>query len=135
MKVVIDTNVIISAFLFGGTPRIILESAFEGTIQAFITDEMIEELETVLRRSKFGLKRRIIQNYLNEVSNLAKWIEPKNKHNVIKQDPDDNKILDCAIEAKTDFIITGDNHLLAIQEYEGIIIINPKDFREKYLAE
>ena len=134
MKVVLDTNVVVSAILFGGTPRIILEAAFEGAIQAFISDQMIEELESVLTRPRFGLNKRIVQNIINEITNIAEWIEPKRSCKIIKDDPSDDMMLDCAIEAKVDCIVTGDNHLLALNEFEGIAIVTPKVFQQTYLA-
>jgi putative PIN family toxin of toxin-antitoxin system len=133
MKVILDTNVVISAILFGGTPKLILNSALEGTIEAYITDAMLEELETVLRRPKFGLPRHIVQSILNEIANIATWIEPQEKSEIVKSDPDDNIIIDCAIAAEAEFLITGDKHLLELQEYKGIKIITTKDFLQEHL--
>jgi len=55
-------------------------------------------------------------------------VEPKEKFNTIKDDPSDNKIIECAKEGKSDFIITNDNHLLKLKEFEGIRIVTPKEF-------
>jgi putative PIN family toxin of toxin-antitoxin system len=80
------------------------------------------------------MNKRIIQTIILEISNIAEWIEPTKSHKIVKEDPDDTMILDCAIDAKVDFIITGDMHLLELEEYEGIRFARPNDFLQNFLA-
>ena len=128
LKVVLDTNVLLSAILFGGKPRQILEAAFEGSIQIYVSQAMINELEGVLHRPKFGLNSQISQSIASEIAAIAEWIEPTRHYAIIQEDPADNDILDCAIEASADYLVTGDNHLLKLVECNGVQIVNPDKF-------
>jgi hypothetical protein len=128
LKVVLDTNVLLSAILFGGKPRQILEAAFEGSIRTFVSQAMINELQSVLDRPKFGFTSQISQSIVSEIASIAEWIEPTRHHAIVKEDPADNDILDCAIEAKADYLVTGDNHLLRQVECSGVEIVNPDKF-------
>src|SRR3989344_2043204 len=78
----------------------------------------------------FGDSSKIMemQRTVEEIITLSKIVEPKSKLDIIKEDPDDNKILECAVEGKVDYIISQDKHLLDIKEYKEIKIITPKDF-------
>jgi putative PIN family toxin of toxin-antitoxin system len=128
LKVVLDTNVLLSAILFGGKPRQILEAAFEGSIRTFVSQAMIDELQNVLDRPKFGFTSQISQSIVSEIASIAEWIKPTRHHAIVKEDPSDNDILDCAIEAKADYLVTGDNHLLRQVECSGVEIVNPDKF-------
>lgn len=64
---------------------------------------------------------------------ISELVEPKIKINIIKDDPDDNKILECAVEGKVNYIVSGDKHLLRVRAYQGIKIITPREFMDKFL--
>ena len=130
IPIVLDTNVILSAILFGGKPRQILEMALHGSIQIYLSEPLVEELSSVLRRPKFHYNAEAVQIIISELIGIAKWVEPAQQISIIDEDPDDNRVLECAKEAKAQFLITGDNHLLNIKEYSGIRIINPGRFLE-----
>jgi putative PIN family toxin of toxin-antitoxin system len=130
LRVVIDTNVVLSALLFGGKPRKVLEAAFEGNIQLYTSGVLLTELERVLGREKFGFSPRFIQNILVEITNISEWTETNQSMTIIKEDPTDNRIIECAIEAEAHYIITGDNHLLRLEQIEGIKIVNPDKMLE-----
>ena len=112
MIVVLDTNVILSAVMFGGKPRQILEAALSGTVRLFVSEPLVAELQTVLQRPKFGVGAQFVQTVISELAAIAEWIEPTEHFEVVKDDPSDNRFIDCAVAAKADYLITGDNHLL-----------------------
>lgn len=128
MKVVLDTNIFVSAILFGGKPRRILESAFERKFDICVSEAMLRELEGVLRRLKFGLDPEIVRTVMIEIRDIAEWIVPVKRHFAVKNDPDDDMIIDCAVAAEADYIVTGDAHLLALKKFGRIILLNPEDF-------
>ena len=130
VKVVLDTNVVLSAILFGGKPRQILEAALGGTIRICISGPTIGELEKVLQRPKFGFSSQMVQTIISEITAIAEWIEPQEHRGLVKDDPEDNMFLDCAIEGKVDYLISGDHHLLSIGKCEGVQLINPDGFIE-----
>ena len=128
MIVVLDTNVVLSAILFGGKPRQVLEAALSGTIQLFVSEPMVEELQTVLQRPKFGVGARFVQTVISEVTAIAEWVEPKEQSEVVKDDPADNRFIDCAVAAKADYLISGDNHLLKLRQWGKTRIVKVEDF-------
>ena len=133
-KVVLDTNVLISAILFGGFPRKCLELAIEGEIELYISKEIIREVEGVLSREKFNIAEENLRYIISSLDSIAEFVNPKNKLDIIKKDPQDNKILECAIESEADFIISGDTHLLELSEFQKIKILETADFIKKYFS-
>ena len=128
IKVVLDTNVLISAFVFGGNPRKIFEKAISEKIHLFISEPLLDEIKRVLSRPKFSYSPKAIQTIIHELLLVSDLVTPTKTINLIKSDPDDNKILECAIESKADFIVTGDYHLLDLESYHKIKIISPIKF-------
>jgi len=128
-KIVVDTNILVSASFWKGNPYKIIELAAQGKIKVFSSAEILEEFARVLKRDfKTGeeeIKERI-ENFL-EIINL---VEPKIKIQEVKEDPDDDKVLEVAIEANADCIVSGDKHLLKIKGFKGIKIITAKEFLE-----
>ena len=129
-KVVIDTNVFISSF-FGGIPRKIINYWKRGEIILCLSQEIIEEYIEVLNRLE--LKDE------NEIQNLTKlFAEGYNSIftaktpnlEVIQDDPDDNKFIECAVALDSKIIISGDNHLKNLKKYVDIEIMSPKEFME-----
>ena len=131
LRVVLDTNVLISAILFGGKPRQILEKAIRGEIRLCLSEPILQELSGVLRRSKFDYSAEMIQFILTELTGIADFVNPPGTINVVLEDPEDNRILECAVEAKADYIITGDFHLLKLSRYLNIEVLNVAAFLEK----
>jgi len=131
LKVVLDTNVLISAILFGGRPRQILEKAIRGEIRLCISEPILEELKGVLQRSKFDYSPEMIQVVLTEFTGIADFVNPLKTIDVVLEDPEDNRILECAVEAKANYIVTGDFHLLKLIRYRNIEVLNAVAFLEK----
>jgi putative PIN family toxin of toxin-antitoxin system len=131
IKVVLDTNVLISAILFGGKPRQILEKAIRGEMRLCLSEPILEELKGVLQRSKFDYSPEMIQFILTELTGIADFVNPSEMIDLVLEDPDDNRILECAVEAGANYIITGDIHLLKLSRYRNIEILNAAAFMER----
>ena len=132
LRVVIDTNVFISSF-FGGIPREIINLWKEGEIVLCLSQSIVEEYIEVLNR--LGLKDK------NELFKLIKlFAEGYNsvfaantpELNVVKNDHDDNKFIECAVELESKVIVSGDKHLREVRKYIDIEIISPREFIERF---
>lgn len=136
MNVILDVNVWISALLWGGIPAQILRLAYQGKIIIFISDEIILELETTLRRDKF--KERIekrgysIEYLLSVVKEISRYCSSLSLEVQELRDPKDTIILAAAITAQAQAIITGDLDLLVLIEFNHIPILNPQTFLRQY---
>jgi len=128
MRVVFDTNIIISGLLFSGKQRILLSHVIEHAFELIISHPIIEEINDVICRDKFKVKRELSIITVAELIELAKLVYPTSKVNIVKSDPDDNIIIECAIEGKAQYIITGDSDLLNIQSHEDIRIVDTNTF-------
>ncbi len=133
MKVVLDTNVLISATFWYGEASQIVELARSGQIVCFTSKALLEEYNLVMHSEeiveKTQEKHLAIKSSLIKALELFQVVEPKRKIYFIKDDPDDNKVLECAVEAQADYIVTYDKyHLLKLKKFEGIGIISPPEF-------
>lgn len=126
--VVLDTNIIISAIVFGGKPRDILTLIIEGKFRLAVSEEILSEIRGVLTGKKFRYPPQSAHTILNEIEFLSYLVNPTVKIHKITKDTDDNKFLECAVTAGADFIISGDIHLLKLGTYKNIKIVTPADF-------
>lgn len=130
-KVVIDTNVLVSALLKPeGKERHIYKLALNSEIQLFISQPMTTELARVVDYPKFALNPLEKEIFFKNISRVASFVDPKRQITIIKADPPDNRILECAVESRADYIITGDKHLKSLKHYSGTKIIGPSEFLE-----
>lgn len=128
VKVVLDTNVYISAVLFGRKPEEIRKLSQEGKIELLVSEAIIAEVAEVLRR-KFDWESWQISQIINEIRETTTLVIPNQTLSVIKKDEGDNRVLECAVEGKAQYIISGDkSHLLPLKEYQGIKILSPDQF-------
>jgi len=132
MKVVIDTNIFVSSF-FGGNPRKIIDLWKNDKITLCLSNAILDEYIDVLRR--IGIKDEyelgeLLALFSKGFNILFTTKTPKIK--IIKDDPDDDKFIECAVALKADAIITGDGEVLAIREYMAIKILTPQQFLEIY---
>ena len=132
MNIVIDTNVVISAILFGGTPGKLIDLWKTGRIAPLITEEIMTEYIRVLAYPKFNLTEEEI-NYIiqREILPFFKVVKSVPGSSIIKEDPDDDKFIQCAQAGKAKIIISGDQHLLALKSYKTIEIKTPNQFLEE----
>ena len=131
VRVVIDTNVYISPIFWGGKPRMIIDLARDNKIQVIISEDIEQEILDKLT-TKFGLDSTDAGNVMTDFSTFTKPIKISNRIHVVKDDPDDDKFIECALECGAKFIISGDKHLLRLKNYEGIDIINVSTFLKSY---
>ena len=132
MRIVIDTNVLISGIFFGGFPRKILSAVVGRKITACATTQIINEYEEIVLEMINRKQGHINRAILSPLIKAMKIIEPVT-HIEICRDPDDNKFLECAKDSHALYIVSGDKDLLVIEEYENIQIVTAKDFFDKYL--
>lgn len=126
MKVVLDTNVIVSGLLFGGKPLQIIETVVEGKIEAYTSEGLLKELLEILGE-KFGLPKerlRETEESIRENFNVVKL----GKVVKVARDSDDNVVLEVALESRADYLISGDNDLLVLKSFSSIPILTPGEF-------
>jgi uncharacterized protein len=128
VRVVVDTNVLVSGILSGGIPYKIIELWKNGEIEVCYASKILREYNRVLSYPKFKLPLSVIADLLVFITESGKKIELKTKINVIKEDPFDNVFLSCAVDSNCQFVITGDKHLLNLQEFRNIKIVLPRQF-------
>jgi putative PIN family toxin of toxin-antitoxin system len=137
MKLVLDTNTVISGLFWKGAPRQVLDLARSGTSTLFTSPDLLAELTEVLERQKFSTRLMqgnvSVEELVLGYASLAFTVRPIKIAPVIKIDPDDDKVLACAKTANAEVIVSGDNHLLDLKEYEGIKIMTVKQFLEQYM--
>jgi putative PIN family toxin of toxin-antitoxin system len=112
-RVVLDTNVYISALLFGGLPGDVLDLAFLKSFALIVSPAMLDEREEKLRE-KFGVSGEDAKLVRRRLENVAEVVEPREVLSVISDDPDDDRVLECAVEGGADVIVSGDRHLLKL---------------------
>jgi uncharacterized protein len=127
-RIVLDTNVLISAILFGGLPREVLELVISGEIDCSLSLSILDELRDVLRRPKFGFSVEQSLQVLEELHAVCDVTYPVERIHLLDSDPDDNMILECAIASKAQFIVSGDRHLLDLTQYRGVLIVKPSEY-------
>lgn len=129
MRVVADTNVFISAFMFGGLPGKFLDFALRGKFTLVTSIALLDELDEKLR-GKFAVSERDALAIRLKLEDSASVVHPDFELDVVPDDPDDNRVLECAVAGKAEFIVSGDRHLLRIGSYEGIAILTVRQFME-----
>lgn len=128
ISIVCDTNVLISAIVFGGNPERIILAEEKNEITIFISPAILLEASRILR-VKFNWQEYQIHETISYLGKLCVIIKPSSRINRIRTDPSDNRILECATRAKADYIISGDTrHLLPVKKFRGIPIISPASF-------
>lgn len=138
MRVVIDTNVLVSGLLWRGPPHALLEHARNGLVSVVTSPALLTELDEVLGRAKFEVVLARIETsrerVLAELRQLAEVLEPPALAKPVCRDPDDDVVLALALAARADVIVSGDADLLALQAFEGIPILDPVQAFQQLLA-
>ena len=130
-KIVLDTNILISAFGWKGKPREIYEKVLEKEFELIISKKQIEELERVLNYPKFDFDEDKKARFLAILMETATIVETSDNLKIIEEDPDDNVILESAVESNVSFLVSGDPHLLEIKKFGEVEIISAAEFLEK----
>jgi len=129
-KIVLDTNVLISALGWKGKPKEIFLRTIEGEFELIISSKQLEELKEVMNYPKFSFTEEQKIKFIEIIMSTAKIVETIGNLKVIKEDPDDDIILESEIENNAEYIISGDIHLLKLKEYNKVKILKPAEFLE-----
>lgn len=133
MRVVLDTNVVISSLLFTGIASEIVPLWQKGAITVLLSREILEEYLRVLAYPKFQLSEGEIKGLIEEeLLPFVQIIKPGTRIRIVKRDPSDNKFLECAVAGKADVLISGDKELLAIRHYRQVRVQTPSRFLETF---
>lgn len=125
---VADTNIYVPVFQFGGSLTRVLTLAEEEVVYLFISPPIVEELVGVLG-DKFAWSRDRLADLVDNLLSFTQFIVPRVAVEVCS-DPDDDRVLECALEAGADVIVSGDNDLLRLGSFRGIPIVRPRSFLE-----
>jgi uncharacterized protein len=129
VTVVIDSSVWISALNYGGTPRLALERAYV-TSQIAICNTIVDEIVKALA-DKMRWERQRVQQSLQIYLEDAQYVPVSGAISGVCRDPKDDMVLECAVLARAELVITGDKDLLTLGEYEGIRMLSPRDYLEE----
>jgi putative PIN family toxin of toxin-antitoxin system len=125
---------LISALLFGGPSEQIFLAGLRGEILLLTSIPLLKELEIVLDR-KFKLNIQLLKDIIEEIKEVAEVVEVSSHINAISYPDDDNRVLECAVDGKAEFIVTGDTkHILPLKEFLGIKILSPSEFGKRLPA-
>jgi uncharacterized protein len=111
LRITSDTNVIVSALNFLGNPSRILDLAEAGEIRLAVSDHILNEVNRVLLRPKFGWSRDRVDAAIRQIAGFAAHVEPKQRIDVIADDATDNRILECAATSGSDYLVSGDHRV------------------------
>ena len=127
LRVVADTNIYVSAYNFGGLPGKVLELAQGGQISLFISAPILHELEQVLR-TKFFWPEKEISRLVRNILRFTHLVIPDKRLGVVTDDAADDRILECALQAHAEVIVSGDSHLLKLKSFQTVAIMTARQF-------
>jgi len=131
MRAVLDTNVVVSALIWGGIPFALLEAATDGRIDLITSPVLLAELAEVLNRPHLSAQlqrvRGSVEDALEFYAAFTASVTPASVPRAVLNDPDDNHVIAAAVAGQADIIASGDRHLLSIGIYQGIRILRPAD--------
>jgi putative PIN family toxin of toxin-antitoxin system len=129
LKVVYDTNVIVSAALKEGSlPALLVSLGLEDKVRFFVSPALIREYEKVLERPRLKLGQRRIIDFMEKIKEKAIMVNPTKGLSIVKIDESDNRILECALKGGVDFIITGNKRHFPFEEFRGSKLVTPREF-------
>ena len=132
VRVVADTNIYISALNFAGIPDEILSLARKGELELFISPPILREIEDVLldkfKSSAKSIKKGTCPQATAEIKKFTDLVHPQETFQIIKEDEDDNRVLECAHEAQAHLIISGDHHIRKLKTFQQSKIVSPIEF-------
>ena len=127
MRIVIDTNVVASGVFFGGKPQELLLLAINGNLETYVSKEIVIEYLEIIERLAKKYPDRPKKLPLEPFISSCIQIEPERKISVCR-DIDDNKFLECALESKCFYVVSGDDDLLSLEKFENVEIITVAEF-------
>ncbi len=127
LRVVLDTNVVVSGLLRQkGASAAILNAATSKQFRCYISESLLDEYREVLTRDYLGLDQRRASRFIGDLREVAILVVPRKKV-VVALDPDDDRVMECALEAGADFIVTGNTRDFPAQ-FHGVRVVTPRDF-------
>ena len=133
-RVVADTNVIVNGLNWRGKPHVFLNLARNGQIRLAVSDAILEETGRILQ-DKLGWSPERVAQAREEIRGFAALVSPTETLDAVPGDASDNRILECAVAAQAEVIVSGDSHLLRLGSFNGILIQRPADFLSAFQAE
>lgn len=135
MRVVLDTNIYISGLLVpNGNNGKILRLLERPELVLLVSQAILDELQDKLIE-KFGYATEEAAGVIRDFSEMSEMVRPTSLVDAVKQDPDDNRILECALDGGADVIVSGDKkHMLALGEFRGMPILSPAEFLSRYYS-
>jgi len=133
MRIVLDTNVLISGVFFSGLPGQILQAWHSQQFQLFVSVEILEEYFSVAERLTNQYSGVEYEDILSLIVQNAELVQVTDLPEPVCEDPDDDKFLSCALASNTNIIVSGDSHLLQVSGYRGIHVLTPKAFVSEFL--
>ncbi|MBI4159895.1 putative toxin-antitoxin system toxin component, PIN family [Candidatus Wolfebacteria bacterium] len=127
IRAVLDTNVFISSLFWRGVPYQIVQKGLGGSFLIVTSLEILEEIGETLRR-KFRFPAEDTRAFLGIITVNSHLAEPQDKVEVVRADPPDNKIIECAVAGRAHFIVSGDRHLLDLRKHGGAKIVTAREF-------
>ena len=132
MRVVLDTNVVMSAIFFGGDPKAIVRAAVSKRVELVATKAVLAEYHEVAERLHEHYPSVSFRRPLAILESIVKLVRPATLGGVCR-DPDDDAIIACALGGKAKIVCSGDDDLLALNGFRGLEILNPRYFKARYL--
>jgi len=129
IRAVLDTNIFVSSIFWFGPSHKVAGKALDGKIEVFTSIEILQELDKVLRKD-FNEPDEMVHRQISLIMDYATVVQSGVNLSIVKKDPDDDKIIECAVSCNADYIVTGDRHLLDLKEYKEIKIVTAKQFLE-----
>lgn len=130
MIATVDTNVLVSATLFGGVPGRVMDAAIDRRFTLALSPAILTAYRDLLSRNKFGLPLQAVEVLVRDMESHALIVYPTKRHHIMVEDDDDNAIIGCALEAQADLIVSGDTHLTSLRTIEGISVVTAAQFIE-----
>jgi putative PIN family toxin of toxin-antitoxin system len=128
LRAVLDTNVLVSAYVFpGGKPEAVFRLVLQGDVEHVTSATLLAELGRVLQ-DKFGWDPGRSEAAVTQVVRVSRLVEPAEQLAIVREDPDDDRVLEAAVAGNASFIVSGDRHLLQLASFREVRIVLPSDF-------
>jgi len=133
MRAVLDTNVLISSVIATGVPHEIVVKGFSSEYQIVVSVATLTEFRDTLLKypEKFHMDEEDVQQEVETIRYFAEFVDPDEEITAVEDDPDDDKFLEAAVAGNVDYIVSGDRHLLDLDSFRGIDIVEPRAFYER----
>lgn len=132
LRIVLDTNILVSATISEGKPRDLLRLAIQRRYLLIKSTGTIEEFVEVLQRPEFRMTGKEVVKAKNALVKTGKTIKVTSKRKIVREDPDDDIFINTALDGNADYLVSGDPHLLGLSNYKGIEIVTVNDMLKKF---